>query len=126
MNNESALLVAVALGTRLEAPRARASGASTELAAVDTPVHFSVSHTRAAQTPLPVDLLPATLWIPPSGRLLVDEDPRHALVRSSANFALAAAKALSHSAEDERAVAVRVAEVLGDQKPRPLTRKLGA
>jgi hypothetical protein len=112
MSHERTLLFVAALGT------------PPMLVATDAPIRFAVSHTRTDQTRLPADLPPATLGDPPSGRLLVDADPRESLVHSAASFVRAAARALPHSAEDERIVAARVAQVLGDEKPRPLTRKL--
>jgi len=57
-----------------------------------------------------------------SGKLMVDVDPREVLVRGSVDF-LSVAAALPYSKEDERVVAKRVAQVLGDEEPRPLRRK---
>lgn len=81
------------------------------------PVHFAISHTRGLETPAPPDLPLPTFSTPPSGRMLVQVDPRETLVRGSADLVRALAAALPHSPEDERLVAARVAEVMGAENP---------
>jgi len=88
------------------------------------PVHFSISHTRGTETPAPPDLPLATFATPPSGSLVIPIDPREMLVRASADLVRALARALPHSPADEKLVAARVANVMGAERPKPLTRKL--
>jgi len=86
------------------------------------PVQFAVSDTRRVETPVPADLPP--FFTQSSGRLLVEIDPRELLVRGSADLVRTLAVALPHDPADESLVAGRVAEVMGSDKPKPLTRRL--
>ncbi|HVW25255.1 MAG TPA: hypothetical protein VHC69_07765 [Polyangiaceae bacterium] len=112
MSKESALLLLPALA-------APSVGVPFE-----TTVRLAVSHTRNDETRLPADVPPATLGSPPSGKLVIHVDPRETLVHTAAQFVAAAARALPHDSADERLVAERVEVVFGNQKARPLTRRL--